>query len=62
VNIQAASIPAKKMPTAEGAVSGSNLIVEGQFVAIHEGDETKRIMIGFGRVQEISRRTLRSRP
>ena len=48
VNMQA-NIPALKMPAAEGAMSGSNLIVEGQFVAIHEGDETKRIMIGFGR-------------
>ena len=37
------------MPAAEGDLSGSHLIVEGQFVAIHEGDETKRIMIGFGR-------------
>ena len=49
VNIQTANIPAQKMPDAEGDLSGSNLIVEGQFVAIHEGDETKRIMIGFGR-------------
>jgi hypothetical protein len=49
MNIQTASIPAQKMQAAEGAMSGSNLIVEGQFVAIHEGDETKRIMIGFGR-------------
>jgi hypothetical protein len=49
VNIQTANISAQKMPAAEGAMSGSNLIVEGQFVAIHEGDETKRIMIGFGR-------------
>jgi len=49
VNMQTANIPALKMPAAEGAMSGSNLIVEGQFVAIHEGDETKRIMIGFGR-------------
>ena len=49
VNIQTANIPAQKMPAAEGAMSGSNLIVEGQFVAIHEGDESKRIMIGFGR-------------
>jgi len=49
MNIQTANISAQKMPAAEGAISGSNLIVEGQFVAIHEGDETKRIMIGFGR-------------
>lgn len=49
VNIQTANVPAQKMPAAEGATSGPNLIVEGQFVAIHEGDETKRMMIGFGR-------------
>src|SRR5258708_21717566 len=49
VNIQTASIPAQKMPAAEDAMSGSNLIVEGQFVAIREGDEPKRIIIGFGR-------------
>jgi hypothetical protein len=30
-------------------VAGSNLIITGEFVAINEGDETKRIMIGFGR-------------
>ena len=47
--LKKANIPAQKMPAAEGAISGSNLIVEGQFVTIHEGDETKRIMIGFGR-------------
>jgi Domain of unknown function (DUF4410) len=49
VNLQTANTPGQKMPAAEGAMSGSNLIVEGQFVAIREGDETKRIMIGFGR-------------
>ena len=42
------NIPAQRVPAAEGAMSGSNLIVDGQFVAIHEGDETKRIVIGFG--------------
>jgi Domain of unknown function (DUF4410) len=31
-----------------GAI-GSKLIVNGQFVAIDEGNETKRVMIGFGR-------------
>jgi hypothetical protein len=49
VNIQTAGISAQKMSAAEDAMSASSLIVEGQFVAIHEGDETKRIMIGFGR-------------
>jgi Domain of unknown function (DUF4410) len=43
------NMPAQTMSAGEGATSGSNLIVEGQFVAIHEGDETKRILIGFGR-------------
>lgn len=44
-NIQTVNAPGKKMPTS----LGSDLVVEGEFVAIHEGDETKRIMIGFGR-------------
>src|ERR1700755_678524 len=43
------NMPAQKMSADEGTMSGSNLIVEGLFVAIHEGDETKRILIGFGR-------------
>ena len=30
-------------------MDGSDLVVAGEFVAINEGDETKRIMIGFGR-------------
>jgi hypothetical protein len=47
--LRTTNIPAQKMPATEGDMSGSNLIVEGQFVAIHEGDETKRILIGFGR-------------
>ncbi|WP_051979295.1 DUF4410 domain-containing protein [Edaphobacter aggregans] len=48
MNIQAVSMPAQ-MSTAKGAISESDLVVEGQFVAINEGDETRRIMIGFGR-------------
>ena len=32
-----------------GAPTGPVLIVEGEFVAIDEGDKTKRVMIGFGR-------------
>lgn len=32
-----------------GTPVGAVLIVEGEFVAIHEGDKTKRVMIGFGR-------------
>ena len=49
INIQTVNIPSQKMSSAEGAVDGSNLVVTGEFVAINEGDETKRIMIGFGR-------------
>ena len=48
-NIQTVNIPSQKTSSAEGAVDGSNLVVTGEFVAINEGDETKRIMIGFGR-------------
>ena len=32
-----------------GAPMGPVLIVEGEFVAIDEGDKTKRVMVGFGR-------------
>jgi hypothetical protein len=48
-NIQTVNIPSQKISSAEGAVEGSDLVVAGEFVAINEGDETKRIMIGFGR-------------
>ena len=30
-------------------MSGSYLVVSGEFMAINEGDKAKRIMIGFGR-------------
>jgi Domain of unknown function (DUF4410) len=33
----------------DGAYLGSSLIIEGEFLAINEGDKSKRIMIGFGR-------------
>ncbi len=36
------------------------LIVEGEFIAIDEGNKTKRVMIGFGRAPVISRHTLLS--
>jgi hypothetical protein len=42
-------IPSEKASVAGDVTSEPNLIVEGEFVAINEGDETKRIMIGFGR-------------
>jgi galactitol-specific phosphotransferase system IIB component len=49
VNIQTVNIPSQQISSAEGHVDGSDLVVAGEFVAINEGDETKRIMIGFGR-------------
>ena len=48
-NIQTVNIPSQTTSSAKGTVNGSNLVVAGEFVAINEGDETKRIMIGFGR-------------
>ena len=48
-NIQTIHTPAQTTPAAEGVMSGSALIVDGEFVAIKEGNESKRIMIGFGR-------------
>lgn len=47
-NIQAVRMPAQ-MSASKGAMSESDLVVDGQFVAINEGDEARRIMIGFGR-------------
>ena len=49
VNIQTVNVPTQTMSTTENSMPGSVLVVGGEFVAIHEGDETKRIMIGFGR-------------
>jgi len=48
-NIQTVSFPAQSTTSAASAVKGSALVVSGEFVAINEGDETKRIMVGFGR-------------
>lgn len=43
------SIPLEKASGSGGTSADSNLIVEGEFIAINEGDETKRVAIGFGR-------------
>ena len=47
-NIQTVSMPGQQS-AAKGVKSESDLVVEGQFVAINEGDKSKRIMIGLGR-------------
>lgn len=47
--LKKANIPAQDMSAAEPAMSGSDLVVSGEFMAINEGDKAKRIMIGFGR-------------
>ena len=44
-----ANVPVENMYAAEGPTSGSDLVVEGEFMAINEGDKTKRIIVGFGR-------------
>ncbi len=49
VNMPAYGSPTQRTLTTNGVPAGSELVIDGQFVAIHEGDETKRIMIGFGR-------------
>lgn len=41
--------PIQKASATDGVLSGSDLIIEGDFTTINEGDKTKRIMIGFGR-------------
>jgi len=49
VNIPTANVPADKTAIAESSMPSSHLVVDGEFVAINEGNETKRIMIGCGR-------------
>jgi hypothetical protein len=49
VNMPAAGSPAQRALMTDGVLAGSELVIDGEFVAIHEGDETKRVMIGFGR-------------
>jgi hypothetical protein len=48
-NIPTVSVPVRTMSATAGSPSASDLVVDGKFVAINEGDETKRILIGFGR-------------
>ncbi len=38
-----------RMPDGVGALGGTYLIVEGEFIGVNEGDKTKRVMIGFGK-------------
>ena len=43
------NVPANRSIAGDTGAMGSKLIVNGQFVAIDEGNQTKRMMIGFGR-------------
>lgn len=49
VNMPVVASPAQRALMADRVPAGSELVIDGEFVAIHEGDETKRVMIGFGR-------------
>jgi Domain of unknown function (DUF4410) len=49
VNIQTVNIPTQGTSAGESTISGADLVIDGDFTAINEGDETKRIVIGFGR-------------
>jgi hypothetical protein len=49
VNMPAAGSPSQRALMTDRVPAGSGLVIDGEFVAIHEGDETKRVMIGFGR-------------
>jgi hypothetical protein len=44
-----AHIPTQKAPTVGTAPSGPYFAIDGEFLAINEGDEAKRILVGFGR-------------
>lgn len=43
------NVQSERSLDAEGAPAAAVLIVEGEFIAIDEGNKSKRIMIGFGR-------------
>jgi len=47
--LKAVNIPTQRVSGGGAATSDSALVVEGEFLAIDEGDKTKRIMIGLGR-------------
>jgi hypothetical protein len=49
VNMPAAGSSTQRALMTDRVPAGSELVIDGEFIAIHEGDETKRIMIGFGR-------------
>jgi hypothetical protein len=42
-------IPTGKAGASAGASARSSLVVDGEFIAIDEGNESKRIMVGLGR-------------
>ena len=46
--LRKANIPVENMHAA-APTSDSDLVVEGEFMAINEGDKTRRIIVGFGR-------------
>lgn len=49
IDIQTINVPSQKISSDEGGVDSSDLVIAGEFIAINEGDEAKRIMVGFGR-------------
>jgi hypothetical protein len=47
--LQKLDVESERMPGTDVSLSGSTLVVEGEFFGIDEGDKAKRILIGFGR-------------
>jgi hypothetical protein len=47
--LQKLDVESERMPGTDVSLSGSTLVVEGEFIGIDEGDKAKRILIGFGR-------------
>jgi Domain of unknown function (DUF4410) len=43
------NVQSQRAYSGDGASTGSSLIIDGEFIAVNEGDKSKRIMIGFGR-------------
>jgi len=47
--LQKASVPVERIPESFAATAKNTLIVRGEFTRVDQGNQTKRVMIGFGR-------------
>jgi hypothetical protein len=47
--LQKASLPVEVVPSADTAIPPHALIIQGEFIAVNDGNRSKRATIGFGR-------------